>query len=33
MNKRPTTSRPERKALLKCMRLIEKAIEDARAGK
>ncbi len=26
-------SRPERKALLKCMRLIEKAIEDARAGK
>ena len=26
-------SRPEREALLKCMRLIEKAIEDARAGK
>lgn len=26
-------SRPERKALLKCMRLIEKSIEDARAGK
>lgn len=26
-------SRPERKALLKCMRLIEKAIEDAGAGK
>lgn len=26
-------SRPERKALVKCMRLIEKAIEDARAGR
>ena len=26
-------SRPERKALVKCTRLIEKAIEDARAGR
>lgn len=26
-------SRPERKALVKCMRLIEKAIEEVRAGK
>ena len=26
-------SRPERKALLKCMRILQKAIEDAGAGK